>query len=106
MVMTSKAAIDDFLSQGRIAVVGASRSPRKFGNKVFRELQSRGYAVYPVNPRAEEVEGQKCYPVYWFTGNSTKGLCGISNASQPDPDRCIRILRFFLPTQLSNGRIR
>ncbi len=60
--MTSKAAIDDFLSQRRIAVIGASRSPRKFGNKVFRELQSRGYAVYPVNPRAREVGGQECYP--------------------------------------------
>ena len=44
------------------AVVGASRNPEKYGHKVFRDLLEAGYEVYPVNPKAEEVLGHKCYP--------------------------------------------
>ena len=44
------------------AVVGASRNPEKYGHKVFRDLLEAGYEVYPVNPKADEVLGHKCYP--------------------------------------------
>ena len=48
--------------QSVFAVVGASRSPEKYGHKVFRDLLEAGYEVYPVNPKADEVLGRKCYP--------------------------------------------
>jgi hypothetical protein len=41
--------------------VGASRDPRKYGYQVYKDLRSAGYKVYPVNPNAQEILGDKCY---------------------------------------------
>jgi predicted CoA-binding protein len=60
--MTSKAAVEDFLGQRTLAVVGASRDEKKFGNKVYKDLIRKGYQTYPVNPKADEIDGQPCYP--------------------------------------------
>lgn len=46
----------------RIAILGASQDPNKFGNKAVRAYVKSGYTVYPVNPRADEIEGLKAYP--------------------------------------------
>jgi hypothetical protein len=45
-----------------IAVLGASKDPEKYGHRVYRDLKSGGYKVYPVNPNADEILGDKCYP--------------------------------------------
>jgi len=45
-----------------IAVVGASRDPEKYGHRVYRDLREAGYTVYPVNPNAAEILGDRCYP--------------------------------------------
>jgi len=45
-----------------IAVVGASRNPEKYGHKVYKDLKEAGYKVYPVNPNASEILGDRCYP--------------------------------------------
>jgi predicted CoA-binding protein len=55
-------AIQDFINGKRIAVVGVSRDPKKFGNTAFTELAARGYQVFPVHPAAQEIAGAKCYP--------------------------------------------
>jgi predicted CoA-binding protein len=44
------------------AVAGASRDPKKYGHQVYRDLRNAGYRVYCVNPNADEVLGNKCYP--------------------------------------------
>jgi predicted CoA-binding protein len=44
------------------AVVGASKDPEKYGHRVYKDLRSAGLNVYPVNPNAEEILGDKCYP--------------------------------------------
>lgn len=44
-----------------VAVVGASTDKSKFGNKAVRSYLSMGWTVYPVNPSAPTVEGQKAY---------------------------------------------
>ena len=44
-----------------VAVVGASSDRAKFGNKAVRAFQQQGYAVYPVNPKADEIEGLRAY---------------------------------------------
>ncbi|MDH5815610.1 MAG: CoA-binding protein [Candidatus Nezhaarchaeota archaeon] len=55
--------IREFLDRRNVfAVVGASRDPQKYGYQVYRDLKSAGYKVYPVNPNAQEVLGDKCYP--------------------------------------------
>jgi predicted CoA-binding protein len=59
--MTSKAAVEEFLAQQTLAVVGASRDEKKFGNKVYKDLIRKGYKTYPINPNAEEIDGQPCY---------------------------------------------
>ena len=53
--------IKEFMAQKRFAVVGATTDTKKYGNEIFRNLISRGYEVYPVNPRLKELEGVKCY---------------------------------------------
>ena len=59
--MITKASVDQFLDQKAIAIVGVSRSGKKFGNAIFRELRDKGVGVVPVNPNAEEIEGVRCY---------------------------------------------
>ncbi len=50
-----------FLRGRRFAVAGVSRQPGQAANAVFRKLKSAGYEVYPINPKASEVEGTTCY---------------------------------------------
>jgi predicted CoA-binding protein len=45
-----------------VAILGASRDRRKFGNKSVRAHLQKGYEVFPVNPHADEVEGLTAYP--------------------------------------------
>jgi hypothetical protein len=52
-IMTTKAAIEGFMSQQVLAVVGVSRNSHKFGNVAYRELKARGYRVFAVNPNAQ-----------------------------------------------------
>lgn len=53
--------IDDFLALHSFAVVGVSRTGKKFGNSVYRLLKARGDKVYPVNRLADVVEGERSY---------------------------------------------
>jgi hypothetical protein len=41
----------------RIALVGASNAPHKYGNIILRDLRARGYTVVPVNRHEREIEG-------------------------------------------------
>lgn len=53
--------IKELMAQKRFAVVGATDNPEKYGNQIFKNLKSRGYEVYPVNPRLKSLEGDTCY---------------------------------------------
>lgn len=56
-------AVSEFLAKKRIAVTGVSRQPKGHGsNVVYQRLRQRGYDVFAVNPNAEKVEGDRCYP--------------------------------------------
>lgn len=57
-----KQAIQDFVGLKNIAVVGVSRSGKKFGNAIATEMRQRGYNIYIVHPEAKEIDGQPCYP--------------------------------------------
>ena len=56
--------IEAILHPRSIAVVGASTNPDKQGYIFVRLLKEFGFkgAIYPVNPRAQEIAGLKCYP--------------------------------------------
>jgi uncharacterized protein len=62
--MTSiKEAATEYLARKRIAVTGVSRHPQGHGsNAVYQRLRQRGYQVFAVNPNADQVEGDRCYP--------------------------------------------
>ena len=45
-----------------VAILGASANRKKFGNKAVRAFQQQGYAVYPVNPRENSIEGLPAFP--------------------------------------------
>lgn len=44
-----------------VAIIGASNDRNKYGNKAVRAFVRKGYRVYPVNPRVDEVEGLRAY---------------------------------------------
>jgi acetate---CoA ligase (ADP-forming) len=56
--------LDMFFNPQAVAVIGASRTPGKLGHAVLRNVVEYGYrgAVYPVNPKADEIMGLRCYP--------------------------------------------
>ncbi|MHB1161498.1 MAG: CoA-binding protein [Chloroflexota bacterium] len=60
--MPTRREIHDFLAQKRVAVVGVSRDSKQFANGVYRALKKKGYQLYPVNPNAQQLEGDRCYP--------------------------------------------
>jgi hypothetical protein len=63
MQIINQELINEFLDKKNVfVVVGVSKEPEKYGNKVYFDLKHAGYTVYPVNPNASEISGDKCYP--------------------------------------------
>ena len=59
---TARKSSHEILGEARtIAVVGASRDPRKAGGSVPAGLQARGFRVIPVNPHADTLFGERVY---------------------------------------------
>jgi hypothetical protein len=54
-------AIESFITQHALAVVGVSRSGRGFGNAAVRALTEKGYRVYPIHPTLQQVCGIPCF---------------------------------------------
>ncbi|MCM8816755.1 MAG: acetate--CoA ligase [Candidatus Omnitrophica bacterium] len=55
---------EQFFSPKSVAVIGASREPGKLGSQILSNIISGQYQgkIYPVNPKAPEISGLKCYP--------------------------------------------
>jgi len=53
--------IKSFLGQKRMAMIGVSREPKSIGASLFAEFVRRGHEVYPVNPNATEMFGERCF---------------------------------------------
>ncbi len=60
------ASLQPFFTPNGVAIIGASRDPSKLSYGVIRNLVDleHGYPgpIYPVNPKADEILGRKCYP--------------------------------------------
>lgn len=54
--------VAEFLSKNHIAVAGVSRNFQQPANAIYRKLKGAGRQVYAINPNAERVEGDPCYP--------------------------------------------
>ena len=55
--------MDPLLRPQSIAVIGASAREHSVGQRLMRQLLDGGYggAIYPINPRYDEVEGVACF---------------------------------------------
>ncbi|MBU2644873.1 CoA-binding protein, partial [bacterium] len=62
--MNTNDQLNRIFNAGSIAVVGASSDQRKFGYMTLNSLIQGGFEgpIYPINPKADEVLGLKCYP--------------------------------------------
>ncbi|MGO4712016.1 acetate--CoA ligase family protein [Bradyrhizobium sp. 2TAF24] len=56
--------LDSFFSPDSIAIIGASRDGTKIPGLLLTFLRRNGYAgaIYPVNPRYDEIDGLACVP--------------------------------------------
>ncbi|MHB1296483.1 MAG: acetate--CoA ligase alpha subunit [Anaerolineae bacterium] len=56
--------LDMFFKPRSVAVVGASENPGKLGYQVLSHVIDSGFPgdIYPINPKAAEILGKKCYP--------------------------------------------
>jgi predicted CoA-binding protein len=82
--MASKAAVEEFLAQQTLAVVGASRDEKKFGNKVYKDLIRKGYTTYAVNPSADVIDGQRSYPTLSDLPEAVDGVVFVVPPAQTE----------------------
>jgi predicted CoA-binding protein len=82
--MITKSSVDDFLSHRPWAVVGASRDPKKFGTAAYRELKAKGYPLFPVNPKADSIEGDQCYANLAGLPQAVEGVLIITPPAQTE----------------------
>ena len=106
--MNYKEKVNDFLSQKVIAVAGVSRNPKtEVGNAIYKKFRIAGYTVYPINPFADFIEGDKCYP---SLSNTPKTAEAVFIATNPEISidivkQCIenRIGRVWFHRSFGNG---
>lgn len=72
--MTTRHAVDEFLSSQPIAVVGVSASGERFGATAYRELKKQGYQLLPVHPTAETIDGDTAYPSIGALPSGVEGV--------------------------------
>ncbi len=82
--MVSKKTIENFLEPKKLAIAGVSRNPKKFGHAVFRELKKSGYSVYPINPNADDIDGEKCYAAVADLPEDVKHLLILTPRKETD----------------------
>ncbi len=59
---TFKEEASAFLDHRPLTVAGVSREGGGPANLIYTRLRDAGHSVFPVNPAADEVEGDRCYP--------------------------------------------
>ncbi len=67
-------AVADFLAMKKIAVAGVSRNSKEAANLIYRKLRGAGYHVFAINPHAEQVEGEVCYPTLKAVPENVDGV--------------------------------
>ena len=57
-------SLRNFFCPDSVAVIGAAREEEKVGHNILDNIINSGYKgkLFPVNPKADEIHGIKCYP--------------------------------------------
>ena len=53
-------------------------------NVIYRKLRGAGYEVYALNPRAEEIEGARCYPDLKSLPAAVDGVVAVTPPAQTE----------------------
>ncbi len=80
--MTSQESVNNFLNCKNLAVVGVSRKSSKFGNAIYKELKKKGFNVYGVNPKLENIDGDKCFSSLRELKGKVEGVVNVVSKSQ------------------------
>jgi predicted CoA-binding protein len=83
-----KQDIEQFLAEKQISVVGVSRTKPKFGNQVYEKLKSSGYAIHPVHPEMESMDGDSCVATVRELPADVRALMVIAS-----PNVCAEVLK-------------
>ncbi|NQV15199.1 CoA-binding protein [bacterium] len=59
--MLTQLMIDQFLANKTLVLAGVSRSGKRFGNYILKDLAKKGFELLLVHPEVSEIKGQKCY---------------------------------------------
>jgi len=46
----------------KIAFIGATIQKDRWGYKKYKEIKDSGFEVYPINPKYDYIDANKCYP--------------------------------------------
>ncbi|CAH2212584.1 CoA-binding protein [Tepidibacter aestuarii] len=59
--MTIEKLKKEMIQMKKWAVVGVTEDKSKYGYKIFKKLNDKGYITHGVNPKYSEIEGYKIY---------------------------------------------
>jgi hypothetical protein len=82
--MMEPATIESFLAEKKLALVGASRTGKKFGNAVQKELSSKGYELFLIHPEVQEINGVACYASLSELPEKVGGLINVVPPEQTE----------------------
>jgi predicted CoA-binding protein len=106
---TFEMKVRDFLAQERIAVAGVSRNNSRHpaANLIYHRLKKTAHDVFPVNPRMQTFEGDRCYP---DLQSIPGGVDGVVIVTRPDTTERIvldcsdaRVRRVWMHQSLGKG---
>jgi len=85
-----KKKIEAFLALKNVAVLGYSTSANQPANAIYKKLESNGYTVFAVNPRAEQITEVPCYPDVASISKQVEGavLCTPPAATEQAVREC------------------
>lgn len=78
--MTSKQAVQDFLAQDKLAMVGVSHDDDDFSRVVYRQLRG-SHTMVPVHPSADRIEGD---PVVRSVAELPEDVDGLLVMTRPE----------------------
>jgi predicted CoA-binding protein len=71
----------EFLAQKRIAVAGVTREPQSTANGIYKRLKETDHEVYGVNPNAQSVLGDPCFPDLQAIPGGVDGVVVVTTPS-------------------------
>ena len=85
--------VEEFKTLQRIVVVGVSRTKKDAANLIYLKLRDSGYQVFAVNPNADIVEGDQCYPDLSSIPTNVEGVVLVTRPeiSRQYADECVNL---------------